>query len=118
MAVDSIRHRVFVGYRHPARLIVFDGVSGKELNNMPMAGDADDLYYESKSNMIYVSGGSGSISIFKENDGNNFQHISNIPTRNGARTSLLIPQLNLFVVAERADSGKSADLLIYRTINN
>ena len=29
MAVDSIRHRVFVGYRHPARLIVFDGVIRK-----------------------------------------------------------------------------------------
>ena len=83
-----------------------------------MAGDADDLYYESKTKIIYVSGGSGSISLFKEHDGNNFQHISNIPTRNGARTSLLIPQLNLFVVAERADSGKPADLLIYKISKN
>lgn len=42
-----------------------------------------------------------------------FNKIANIPTRNGARTSLLIPQLKLFVLAERAEAGDPAQLSIY-----
>jgi hypothetical protein len=118
MALDNVQHRVFVGYRHPAKLIIFDGTSGKEISETTMAGDADDLYYNNKNNSVYVSGGSGSINIFQEQTGNMFKQIANIPTRGGARTSLLIPQLNLFVVAERADSGKPADLLIYKIAKN
>jgi DNA-binding beta-propeller fold protein YncE len=118
MALDSINHRVFVGYRHPAKLIVFEGSSGKEISNMAMVGDADDLYYDYNTNYVYVSGGSGSISIYHSPNGNRPNLIASIPTRTGARTSLLIPQLNLFVLAERADSGLPADLLIYKTDKN
>ena len=118
MALDPGNHRVFVGYRHPAKLIVFDGESGKEISNMAMTGDADDLYYDEKTSYVYVSGGSGSISIFEYPIKNNSKQIANISTRTGARTSLLIPQLSLFVLAERADDGKPADLLIYKTVKN
>jgi DNA-binding beta-propeller fold protein YncE len=116
MALDSIHHQVFVGYRNPARLIVFDGRSGKEIGNINMAGDADDLYYDLKTDRVFVSGGAGSIDIFQRQKDYSFAQIAGIPTRNGARTSLLIPQLNLFVLAERAVSGKPADLLVYKVL--
>ena len=116
MALDSIHHQVFVGYRNPARLIVYDGKTGKEISISNMTGDADDLYYDYKTNRILVSGGSGSIDIFQRQPGHQFVSIASIPTRSGARTSLFIPQLNLFVLAERAVSGKPADLLIYKFI--
>jgi DNA-binding beta-propeller fold protein YncE len=116
MAIDYIHHRVFAGYRNPAKLVVFDGQSGKEISITNMAGDADDLYFDSKTNRVIVSGGAGSVDIFQEQAGTVFKQIASIPTRSGARTSLLIPQLNLFVLAERAVSGKPADLLIYKMI--
>jgi DNA-binding beta-propeller fold protein YncE len=78
MALDSIHHRVFVGYRHPARLIVFEGASGKEISNMDMTGDADDLYFDDRTSYVYVSGGSGSISIFHYPDGNSSKKIASI----------------------------------------
>ncbi len=118
MALDTLNHWIFVGYRHPAKLIVYEGVSGKEISNLAMAGDADDMYYDYKSSYVYVSGGSGYISVYRYPNGSISNLITTVPTRNGARTSLLIPQLNLFVLAERADSGKPADLLIYRTTTN
>ena len=117
MALDSIQHRVFVGYRNPAKLIVFDGRSGKEISVSDMAGDADDLYFVDKTKRVFVSGGAGSINIFEEQTDHGFKPIASIPTRSGARTSLYIPQLNLFALAERAVSGKPADILIYK-INN
>ncbi|HET7000101.1 MAG TPA: YncE family protein [Puia sp.] len=117
MALDPLHHRVFVGYRHPAKLIVYEGLSGKEISNLTMTGDADDLYYDNESGFVYVSGGSGSISIYQFANGTVPKQIATIPTRNGARTSLLIPQLKLFVLAERADAGKPADLVVYRFKN-
>ena len=116
MALDTVHHRVFVGYRHPASLLVFDGITGKEISNQPMAGDADDLYYDQIKSTIFVSGGDGSIFVFQETDKNTFKQIVRLPTRSGARTSLLVPALNLFVLAARAASGNPAGLLIYKLI--
>ena len=82
-----------------------------------MAGDADDLYFDPKQKG-YMSAEDLVPSVYsRKMMDNNFNHIANIPTRSGARTSLYIPQLNLFVVAERAVSGKPADILIYKIKN-
>jgi DNA-binding beta-propeller fold protein YncE len=116
MAIDRSSHRVFVGYRHPARLVAYDGQTGKELVSAPMTGDADDLYYDETSGKVYVSGGEGTISIFQRQDKGEYKQTANIPTRSGARTSLLVPSLKILVVGARPVSGQPACLLIY-TIN-
>lgn len=113
MALDTIRHRVFVGYRHPARLVVYDGRSGKVLTSGEMTGDADDLYYDDASRKVLVSGGAGAVSIFQAQGDGIYKQTANIPTRNGARTSLLVPEWRILVVAARAASGQPADLLVY-----
>jgi DNA-binding beta-propeller fold protein YncE len=117
MAIDRADHRVFVGYRHPARLVVFDGRTGKELASFPMTGDADDLYYDEGSKKVYSSGGQGSISIFQEQDKGIYRQTANIPTRSGARTSLLVPSLEILTIGARAVGGQPACLLVY-TIHN
>ncbi len=113
MAIDTIHHRVLVGYRHPARLVVYDSQTRKELAANEMTGDADDLYYDANTGEVLVSGGEGAISIFQQQGDNIYRQIANIPTRSGARTSLLVPELKVFVVAARAVSGKPAELLVY-----
>jgi YVTN family beta-propeller protein len=117
MALDKENHQVFVGFRHPAKLLVLDGTSGKENDLLSMAGDADDLYYDQASKQVFVSGGDGHINIFRNQGGNSFKQTANIPTRSGARTSLLIPELKLFVLAARADAGKPAGILVFQTTN-
>jgi DNA-binding beta-propeller fold protein YncE len=113
MALDTVRHRVFVGYRHPARLVVYDGRSGKVLTSVAMTGDADDLYYDHASGKVFVSGGAGAVSIFQAGKNGIYEQTANIPTRSGARTSLLVPERHTLVVAARESSGKPAVLLVY-----
>jgi DNA-binding beta-propeller fold protein YncE len=115
MALDKENHQLFVGYRHPAKLLVLDGTTGKENGLLSMTGDADDLYYDQASKEVFVSGGDGHINIFRKQGGNSFKQVANIPTRNGARTSLLIPELKLFVLAARADAGQPAGILVFQT---
>ncbi len=116
MALDEMHHRLFIGYRLPAKLVVLDSGTGKMISMSTMTDDADDLYYDEATGRIYVSGGGGFISIFGQRDASAYQEIANIPTRSGARTSLFVPQLQLFLLAERATGGKDAQLLVYKAM--
>ncbi len=115
MALDEMNHRVMIGYRHPARLVVLDGKTGKEMSINSMVGDADDLYYDRQTAEVYISGGDGYINIFRQSATNIYKQVANITTRSGARTSLFVPELRIFAIAARAQSGKSASLLVFKT---
>ncbi len=113
LAMDTASHLIFIGYRHPAKLQVLSAMDN-EMALLDMAGDADDLYYDEKTAEIFVSGGSGYINMFRRDNSGAYKQIANIPTRNGARTSLLVPALNLFILAGRAGSGSDASVWIYK----
>ena len=114
MAIDEPGHIIFVGYRHPAKLVAIDENTGKTIAVTDLIGDADDLYYDSQSKKIYASGGSGAINIYLF-EKPTFKQIASIPTRSGARTSLLIPALNTFILAESATGNEAAQLSVYNT---
>jgi len=114
MAIDESSHIIFIGYRHPAKLVAIDENTGKTVAVADLIGDADDLYYDSQSKKIYASGGSGAINIYLF-EKPAFKQIANIVTRPGARTSMLIPTMNIFILAERATGDEPAQLRIYNT---
>jgi DNA-binding beta-propeller fold protein YncE len=114
MAFDSEGNKLFIGYRHPATLVVMDTKTGKRISEEKLTNDTDDLFYDKQNNRIYASCGGGYINIFQLQGAGHYQQIANVPTASGARTSLLIPQLNLFVVCEPAHSRQAA-LAVYRT---
>jgi len=114
MAYDEVQHRIIVGYRLPAKLIIYDSETGREIFSAPMAGDADDLYWDKATKQIYISGGSGSVNIFKQTGNEIYKQIADIKTRAGARTSLFSPELNLLLIAARAEGSQEAALLIYK----
>jgi hypothetical protein len=74
----------------------------------------DDFYWDQSTKQILISGGGGSINIFKQTGATAYKKIADIKTLNGARTSLWIPELRLFLIAARAADGKPAALLVYR----
>lgn len=113
MAYDSAEHRIFIGYRIPATLKVLDSHTGKELFSSGMAGDVDDFYWDSKTKQLLISGGSGSVNVFKQED-SGFKQVADIKTRTGARTSLWVPQLRLFILAVRANDNHPASLQLFR----
>ncbi|MDB5117044.1 MAG: hypothetical protein JWQ79_2536 [Mucilaginibacter sp.] len=115
MAYDEAQHRIIVGYRVPAKLIVYDSETGKELFSAPMVGDVDDLYWDATTKSIYISGGGGSVNIFKQIGNMTYKQIADIKTRSGARTSLLVPELGLFLIAAKEDGDQKAALLVYQT---
>ncbi len=113
MAYDAVQHRIMVGFRIPATLKVLDSRTGKELFSSGMVGDVDDFYWDEKTKQILISGGGGSVNIFKQT-GETYKQVADIKTRNGARTSLFVPELRLFLLAARENNNQPASLLVYR----
>jgi hypothetical protein len=113
MAFDETHHRLFVGFRKPPRLVVFDSESGKVVADLDSPGDADDIFYDNSRQRIYVSGGDGSIGIFQQNDADHYQTMTKIPTASGARTSLFVPELSRFYLAVPHRGAQTAEVRVY-----
>lgn len=112
MAIDEKHHIIFVGYRRPGKLVAINEMNGQTIAVTDLVNDVDDLYYDGQSNKLYASGGGGAINIFLF-DNIKFEQIASIATRNGARTSLLLSSLRLFILAERSNVGHPAQLDIF-----
>ena len=63
MALDESNHRMFVGCRKPAKVLVYDTTTGKEIGAFDIVGDTDDMFYDSQHKRLYVAGGEGFIDV-------------------------------------------------------
>lgn len=113
MALDETHHRLFIGFRKPSRLLVFDTTSGRIVANLESPGDADDIFYDSARRRVYVVGGEGWIGIFQQKDADHYEPMPKIPTAHGARTALFVPELNHIYVAVPHRGNQRAEVRVY-----
>ena len=116
MALDEPDHRLFVGTRDPPKLIVFDTNSGKVVSVFDIANDADDIFYDVTTKRIYVSCGEGFVNIFQQQDADHYNAIVSVPTAQGARTSLFVPELHRFYVAVPRKANQESRILVYEVV--
>jgi hypothetical protein len=102
MALDEADHRLFIGCRRPARLVVLDTTTGKRTGNVKIAGDTDDLFYDAERKLIYASCGAGFIDVIQQHNANAYELRERIPTVSGARTSYFWPERGELFLAVRA----------------
>jgi hypothetical protein len=114
MTIDTIDHIVLVGYRSPSRLVAMDENSGAILATSNLVSDVDDIFFDEAERKIYASGGGGFITIYQWQK-HEIKQVAKISTRDGTRTSLLIPALKLFILAARANGSKPAELQVFKT---
>ncbi len=112
MALDEAGHRLFVGCRKPARVLVFDTRTGKATGQFDCAGDTDDLFYDEARKRLYVSGGEGVLDAFGA-AGGNFVLLKKIQTAPGARTSLFVPDLSRLFLAVPHRGNQRAEVRVY-----
>ena len=113
MALDEANHRVFVGCRRPARVLVYDTITGKESGSFEIVGDTDDLFYDAARRRLYVSGGEGYLDVFQERDAIGFVRIAHVGTAAGARTSLWVPEQARLYLAVPHRGSQKAEIRIY-----
>jgi len=113
MALDETNHRLFVGCRNPARLLVLDTGTGKTLSDLEISGDSDDLFYDSRRKRLYVSCGEGIVDVIEQRDADQYRVLQKIQTSPGARTSFFSPELNQFYLAVPQHGERPAEIRVY-----
>jgi len=113
MALDEAHKRLFIGCRSPARLVVLDMDSGKNIATIPCVGDTDDLFYDAARQQILISGGEGAITLIHQTDPDHYESLGTVKTAPGARTSFFSPDLGALYLAIPHRGNQPAQIRVY-----
>jgi hypothetical protein len=114
MALDETNHRLFVGCRLPSKLLALNADSGDIVAKIDIAGDPDEVFYDSKRYRIYAICGAGKIDVIEQTDVNNYKTLTKIDTADGARTGLFVPERDTLFVAVPHHGPQRAEIRAYR----
>ncbi len=64
MALDERQHRLFVGFRSPAKLNVYETETGNLILSLNTVGDVDDIFYDASHKLIFAIGGEDMLIYF------------------------------------------------------
>ncbi len=115
MALDEAHHRLLIGCRTPARMLVIDTETGKQTASVEIVGDTDDLFYDAAKRRVYVIGGQGFVDVFEQKDSDHYDRAGHYTTAPGARTGLFVPDWEKLFVAVPHRGEQRAEILVYET---
>ena len=107
---------LFVACRTPARLVVLDGTSGRELADLPSATGADDLFYDAELHRIYLIAGGGEVDVYEDRRGQGRpRHRRHENIHRVQKPDSLCPAQHALYVGVVAIGGKEAEIRVYGT---
>jgi hypothetical protein len=112
MALDETGHRLFVGCRRPAKLLVYDTQRGTPIASADIAGDTDDLFFDATSRRVYVIGGEGFIDVLDVAAATP-SRVERLTTAPGARTGLFVPGERRLFVAVPHRGAQRAEIRVF-----
>jgi DNA-binding beta-propeller fold protein YncE len=116
LALDERSHRLFLGVRTPASIVVLDSDSGAVVATVPTVATLDGLSFDSATRRIYTSGGEGFVDVTEQIDADHYERIARIPTGPIARTSVFVPEWHRLYVAVPRDKERGAELRVFDAV--
>jgi len=115
LALDEEGHRLFVGCRKPAAVVILDTESGKELGSVAIPGDTDDVFFDAKRKRLYASCGEGFLAVLRQADAGRFEVQEKILTVKLARTCFFDPETSRLFLTLPGQAGKEGpEIWVYR----
>jgi DNA-binding beta-propeller fold protein YncE len=115
MALDEAHHRLLIGCRAPALMLVIDTETGKQTAAVEIVGDTDDLFYDAAKSRVYVIGGQGFVDVLEQKDADHYDRTAHLATAAGARTGLFVADWGKLFVAVPHRGEQRAEILAYET---
>ncbi len=107
VAFDEAHHRLFVVTRKPGKLVVLNSDTGASLASFTAPERTDEVVFDKANGRVYVLGGEGYIGVYQEKDADHFEEVAHVPSAKGAKTGILVPELNRLFVAVSPGEGKT-----------
>ena len=114
MALDEASHRLLVGCRKPSKVLILDTETGKEVAQLTISRDTDDLFIDPPSRRIYLTAGEGFIDTIEQKDADHYKRIWAQTTAAGARTSLFVPDLGTLYVAVPGRENQKSEVRAFK----
>jgi DNA-binding beta-propeller fold protein YncE len=115
MAYDEPHHRLLIVCRNPGTLLVMDSDNGKIVAHLPATERSDDIAFDAASGRVYVPGGEGYTSVFRQRSADHYELLAKVKTEPGGKTCLLAASFARFYVAvSPGETRAPAKVLIYR----
>jgi hypothetical protein len=111
--LDELHHRLLVGARQPAQMVVLDTTTGHSVADVEINGDADDLFFDPIHKRVYVSCCEGFVDEIEQHDGDHYELKARIPTAARARTSTFSAQLNRFYLGVPRRGETPAEIRVF-----
>ena len=114
--LDAKNHRLFLGVRIPASVVVLDSNTGAVVASIPTVETLDGLFYDPAARRIYTTGGEGFVDVTQQIDADHYERIARIPTGPNARTSAFVPEWRRLYVAVPRDKDRGAELRAFEVV--
>jgi len=90
MSIDTAKHRLFVGCRKPAKLIVMSTDDGKVIADLPIGAGVDATKFDGQQ--AFASCRDGKLNVAAENASGKFEIVQTVTTPLGAKTMDVDPE--------------------------
>lgn len=113
MTVIEAYHEIIVASRTNPGITILNSQTGSVLQSFNCDSDPDAMFYDKKSDKVFISCGGGSVFILSSIRTGTVQQPFVIQTRKGARTCLWSQEVNTLLVALPEIDGKVAEIRLY-----
>jgi DNA-binding beta-propeller fold protein YncE len=114
--LDEKSHRLFLGVRTPASIVVLNSDSGVVVASLPTVATLDGLSFDPVTRRIYTTGGEGFVDVTQQIDADHYERVAHIPTGPIARTSVFVPKWRKLYVAVPRDKERGAELRVFQVL--
>ena len=115
IALDEPNKRLFVVTRKPFRFVAIDTSTGASVASIDAPARTNELVFDRANGRIYLTG-DDYISVIKQSGPDKYDEIARIKSDKGAKTAILVPELNLLYVAVAGKGTTKAGVLQYQVL--
>jgi DNA-binding beta-propeller fold protein YncE len=112
MAFDEAHQRLFVGTRKPFKLLVLNAENGATLASFNAPERTNEVVFDEANHRVYLAG-DDYLGVIQQIDADHYEQLAPVPTAKGAKTAILVPQLNRLYVAVSPGEGRTGGALLH-----
>jgi len=113
MAMDAEHHKLFVGCRNPAKMIVMSSIDGKVLADLPIGKGVDFCCFAGDA---FASCSDGTLTVARPNSAGDFEIAQTVKTKLGSRTMCVDPLTHtVYLAAAEMKAGRGRPQMVEGT---
>jgi hypothetical protein len=112
IGLDEESKRLFVVTRKPFKLVVIDTDSGRSVASFEAPQRTNELLFDKANRRIYLAG-DHYVAAFQQKDADHYEELPRVASDKGAKTAILVPELNRLYVAVAGKAPTKAGVLRY-----